>query len=114
MHVKKHRGTIYGASLSKQEVKAIQIEVNKQLAEASARLEYDTDSMVLYTLATEFGFGKKRLRRFYKALKVGHDQLTQHYLDDDFPFLARTQLEHMGIDLDKWVEEINNECDGVV
>lgn len=109
MVVKKHKGKIYGAAFSKDEMIAIKLEVNRQLAEAQDRLSYDVDSMVLYTLANEFGFGKKRLRQFYEGLKKGHEELTKHYIDDDFPFLARCELEKMGIDLDQWADEINRQ-----
>lgn len=44
--------------------KAMQAEINRQLIEADREYATDYDAMVLYTLHTHLGFGKKRLRKF--------------------------------------------------
>lgn len=108
MYVNKHKGKIFGATFSKAEKKAMEIEINRQCAEAQMKLSLDLDSMVLYMLASEFGFGKKRLRRAYEALKQGHDDLLQHYQMDegDGPYLARYKLLQAGVDVEKWYKEI--------
>ncbi len=44
------------------ERKAMNEEINRQLIEADRKYTNDFDAMVLYTLHTHLGFGKKRLR----------------------------------------------------
>ena len=65
MHVKKNRGKVYGASFSHNEQKAIEVEIQKQLAEYDKNHAKELSAMVLWVLHTEFGFGEKRLKKFY-------------------------------------------------
>ncbi len=111
MYINKHRGRMYGATFSKAEQKAMEMEINRQCAEAQMKLSIDIDSMVLYTLATEFGFGKKRLRRMYEALKKGHDALLEYYHMDpkDGPYLARRKLKEIGVDIEQWDKEVHGD-----
>lgn len=61
-------------------------EIDKQLLEMDKQYSIDIDSMVLWTLHNSFGFGKKRLEDFYKAMLQGHLELRKHYeMDDTYP-----------------------------
>lgn len=97
--------------LGKEMQKAIQDEVDRQIDE---RLEQkltkhynDLDAMTLYTLHEEFGFGVKRLRRFYEAVLRMHKQVSSFYeMDgDDFFFVCKSKLKEIGVDIDAWNEE---------
>ena len=75
MRVKQFKGKVYGADLTAKERKAMELEINRQIAEADRQHANDFDAMVLYVLHTHLGFGKKRLRRFYDAFSAEHDKL---------------------------------------
>ena len=70
MIVKKSGGRVFGAELTAAERKAMELEINRQLAESDRQHANDFDAMVLYVLHTHLGFGKKRLRRFYEAFSI--------------------------------------------
>ena len=50
MRVKKAGGKVFGAVLTATERKAMEMEINRQIAEADRRYADDIDAMVLYTL----------------------------------------------------------------
>ena len=78
------------------------------LEEYNRMNEDEIDSMVLYILRDEFGFGEKRLRRFYHLFYHGLRELGKRYLMeayDDRIWLAQRRLEQDGIDIQKWKEE---------
>lgn len=79
MQIKKSGGKVFGAVLTAAEKKAMELEINRQIAEADKRYIDDIDAMVLYTLRVYLGFGPKRLRKFWDALSAEHDRLIQHY-----------------------------------
>lgn len=97
--------------LGKDIQRAIQDEVDRQIderIEAKLTKHYsDLDAMTLYTLHEEFGFGVKRLRRFYEAVLQMHDRVTDFYeMDgDDFFFICREKLKEIGVDIDEWNRE---------
>lgn len=81
----------------------MEIEINRQIVEADRKYVDDIDAMVLYTLHAHYGWGKKRLRRFYEVFNAEHDQLVRHYeMPDDYPWLCKEQLKHIGVDVEEW------------
>ena len=80
-------------------------EINRQCLEADERLTLDIDAMVLWTLHTHLGFGKKRLHDFYVAMAAEHRRMREYYqMDDLYP--ERYKLKEMGVDLEKLRKEV--------
>lgn len=106
MRIRKLNGKIFGAELSENEKKAMDIEINRQIIEADREYQLDLNTLVLYTLYAHFGFGKKRLREFFLSMKQEHDDLINHYEleEEEFPWIARKKLLDAGVDVEKWVE----------
>ena len=110
MRVKKAGGRVFGADLTAAEKRAMQIEINRQIAESDRQHANDIDAMVLYVLHTHLGFGKKRLRRFYEAFIVEYNKLIEHYeMPDSGAWLADVMLKQTGVDVAAW----NAEQEGV-
>lgn len=107
MRVKQCRGHVFGAELTAKERKAMNIEINKQIAESDRKYQDNIDAMVLYALHTHLGFGPKRLRDFYEAFSVVHKSLTDYYemSEDDGPWLAARKLKEIGVDVEAWNKE---------
>ena len=97
---------MFGAVLSAAEKKAMDMEINRQIAEADRRYTDDIDAMVLYTLRVHLGFGKKRLRKFYDAFSAEHDRLIQYYqMPGDYTWLCKEMLKRIGVDVEAWNRE---------
>ena len=65
MKLKKYGGKVYGAQLSKNEQKAMDIEIENQIAEYDRKHLDEVAACVLWTLHETNGFGPKRLKEFY-------------------------------------------------
>jgi hypothetical protein len=90
------------------ERKAMNEEINRQLIEADRKYTNDFDAMVLYTLHTHLGFGKKRLRKFWEAFKTEHDKLIEYYqMPSEGAWLADYKLKEIGVDVAEWNKEDN-------
>ncbi|MCM1524031.1 MAG: hypothetical protein NC120_06195, partial [Ruminococcus sp.] len=61
-------------------------------------------AMVLWVLHEEFGFGKKRLRKFFDRFSVSLDKLIQWYEMDgsDRTWLCSYKLKGIGVDVEEW------------
>ena len=106
MQIKKSGKNIFGVILTAAEKKALEIEINRQLAEADRRYTDDINAMVLYTLHAHLGFGAKRLRKFYDAFSSEHDRLIRYYeMPDDYTWLCKEELKQIGVDVEKWDDE---------
>ena len=107
MHVKKNRGKVYGASFSHDEQKAIDIEIQKQLAEYDKNHAKELSAMVLWVLHTEFGFGEKRLKKFYDIYAESIEALINRYdlEESDDIWLCTKKLKDVGIDLEDWIRK---------
>lgn len=110
MQVKKHGNKVYGAVFTAAEKKAVELEVKRQLLEANQQFFSDVDATILYTLKEHLGFGKKRLRQFYDAFHAERDNMVKHYeMPDDYPWLCKTMLKRIGVDLEAWEQERREE-----
>lgn len=96
--------------MSAAQKKAMNEEINRQILERDKTFSMDFDSTVLYVLHITFGFGKKRLRRFWEAFINNHDELRQYYEMDseDNAWLCRKKLKEIGVDVEAWYEELDN------
>lgn len=80
--------------------KAMLAEIDAQIVERTDRYVLDLESMILYTLHTEFGFGKARLERFYDAYAREFYSLRNRFeMDDCYP--ARRKLLEIGVDVEE-------------
>ena len=92
------------AKMTAKERKAMDDEIDKQLAEATRRQEGDIDALLLWYLHTEYGFGEKRLRKFIEGFNARLRELSDWYDmgEGDQMFLVRRELKKIGIDVDEW------------
>lgn len=107
MVVKKAGGKIYGAVLTSAEKKAMNMEIERQLAEYTRKHEVELNAMILYVLHEQLGFGEQRLRRFFDRFSVEISALVKYYEmgDEDVEWLCTRKLLDMGIDVAKWVAD---------
>jgi transposase len=95
--------------MSRAEKKALDIEIRKSFIENEMQYRTDEDAAILYLLHEEYGFGKKRLRKFWDRFNKLHDELIRHYLVEDYetPWICKEKLKNIGIDIDEWERESN-------
>lgn len=107
MQVKKAGGKIFGAVLTSDEKRAMDIEIKRQLAEYNKKNEIEIDALVLWTLHKQFGFGHKRLKQFYDSFGEAVSKLVEHYelTDSDMVWICTQELKDYGIDLEQWQKE---------
>ena len=108
MQVKKTRGKVYGANLTAAERKAMEMEINRQLSEYSKKYEMEINSIILWELHEQLGFGPKRLKRFYDNFKPVFNDLINRYSigdTDDSTRLCTYKLKEIGVDIEKWNNE---------
>jgi hypothetical protein len=98
MKVKKAGKRVFGAVMSAAEKKAMDMEIQRQLA------EYD---LVLWELREQLGFGNKRLKKFYDNFSRGIEALIRRYEMEqgDDVWLCTYKLKEIGCDLEKWEKE---------
>lgn len=93
-------------SPSKQQKKAMDDTIKKKSIEVSRMLGNNMDASALWALHKTFGFGKKRLRRFYDAFIEERKVLERHYeMDGEADYLCRTKLKEIGVDIEAWNDE---------
>lgn len=107
MNFKKHNGRIFGVELTKKEQEALDKEVRKQLAEYERKNDEEYDAIVLWLLHEKFGFGEKRLRRFYDLYASEVRSLLDRYKmnNSDAVWLCTYKLKEYGIDIHAWNRE---------
>lgn len=107
MQIKKTGKKIFGAELTAQEKKALDIEIERQLAEFDKNHTKEIDALILLALHEAFGFGEKRLRRFYDIFDNSVNSLVKRYEleDSDKIWISKQKLKDYGIDLDIWERE---------
>ena len=80
--------------------------------EMNRKNEDEIDAMVLYILHEEFGFGEKRLKKFYNCFADGLRELGERYQMneyDDRLWLCQRKLKEIGIDIPELRKEKQNE-----
>ena len=90
--------------------KAMNMEIQRQLAEYDKKHILEIDSMILWLLHQLDGFGPKRLRKFYDALAPATEELVKRYeMDDsDKVWLCTRMLKNYGININEWEKERRN------
>lgn len=93
--------------LTPSQEKAMRKEINAQILEAEKRYWLDMDAAVLWALHKEFGYGEKRLKRFFDRFAAVHEELKNYYqLDDTDAWLYRHLLKtDVGVDVEAWEKE---------
>ena len=101
MRIKKSGGKIFGADLTVSERKAMEMEIRRQLDEYNQKNYDEIDAVILWHLHEEFGFGKKRLMRFYRTFSTRMKAMSDYYLfeDEKMPWLYQKKLKEYGIDI---------------
>lgn len=86
---------------------AMLCEIQRQIAEFDKQHAQEFDAMVLWVLNKEFGFGEKRLRRYYDRFSpVLHELITRYELGKaDTPWICKEDLKKIRVDLDEWEKE---------
>ena len=83
--------------------KAINTEINRQIAENVGGLSVYIQAVVLWQLREQLGWGKKRLLRFQKRFAPALKELQEYYemkTDSDTQFLCEHKLkQEVGIDV---------------
>ncbi len=83
-------------------------EIHRQLLEKDKLYTLDMDTMVLWTLSQAYGFGPKRLKKFYTTMFKEHLRMRQFYeMGDTYP--ERLKLKEKGVDVETWYNELFND-----
>ena len=104
----KSGGKVYGAHLTAAERKAMNIEIQKAMAEYDRNNATEIDATVLWILHKEFGFGHDRLKKFHELFGTDLNALCERYeLTDnsDELWLCTHKLKEDGIDIEQWNKE---------
>lgn len=107
MKVKKAGKRVFGAVMSAAEKKAMDMEIQRQLAEYDRKHIREIDALVLWELHEQLGFGNKRLKKFYDNFSRGIEALIRCYEMEqgDDVWLCTYKLKEIGCDLEKWEKE---------
>lgn len=91
--------------------KALRMEIQRELADYNRKNLNELDAIVLWHLHEEFGFGKKRLKRFYTTFLPKLNELARRYEleDSDRVWLCTYRLKEYGIDIEEWNKELNRD-----
>lgn len=101
-----NRRTNSNSALTSKEKQKMLSEIRKHVVQYDAEYRDNLDATVLYTLHQVFGFGKDRLRKFWRALESEHDKLVKYYeLPEDGPWLCTELLKRIDVDVKSWNEE---------
>lgn len=104
---KESRKRVFGAVMSAAEKKAMDMEIQRQLAEYNRKHIREIDALVLWELREQLGFGNKRLKKFYDNFSRGIEALIRRYEMEqgDDVWLCTYKLKEIGCDLEKWEKE---------
>lgn len=111
MIIKKAGKTILGGQLSKAEETAMNIEIEKQMAEYDRKNANEIDAIVLWLLRRHFGFSRSKLKTFHHLfvpeISALCDRYEMHESGDEL-WLCTHMLKEDGIDIAEWNAEILN------
>lgn len=102
MQFKRFGSKIFGVQLNKAEQKAMDAEINRQILEHDESFAMDNDAAILWTLHVCFGFGEKRLKKFWDCCFKEHQRLRDYYQlePEDDGWLYRRKLKEIGVDIE--------------
>lgn len=107
MNIKISGKTPIGVNLTSKERKAMELEIQRQLVVLNEKNAKELCAMVLWVLHENYGFGIKRLKRFYFEFADEVNALAKRYMMDNDrkdkrPWLCTYMLEQIGVNLDEW------------
>ena len=107
MRVKRSGKTIYGAELTAAEKKAMNMEIERQLAEFTRKHAVEIEALVLRQIRRKLGYGEKRLREFFDTFDDDLEKLCMYYDmgDEDKAWLCTKELKEEGFDVEQWHKE---------
>lgn len=89
-------------------------EIHQQVLKADRDMTLDLDTMVLWTLYNCYGWGPKRLKKFYENLVKEHQRMRKFYETDEL-YPERMKLKEKGVDIEAWEKESDSvEAEGNV
>lgn len=90
--------------------KAMMHEIHQQVLEMDRQYQLDVDTMVLWGIRQYTGWGPKKLKDFYLFMFNEHMRMRKYYeMDDMYP--ERKKLKDIGVDIEKWYEELLDKVD---
>ena len=110
MNFKKYNGKIFGVQLNKNEQRALDQEINRQIIENDRRFDMDKESSILWMLHVHFGFGPKRLKKAWELFYSETVKLREYYQmeQEDDGWLARQKLKEIGCDVEQWFKDFED------
>mgnify|MGYP001030182408 CR=1 FL=1 len=110
MNFKKYNGKIFGVQLNKNEQRALDQEINRQIIENDRRFDMDKESSILWMLHVHFGFGPKRLKKAWELFYSETVKLREYYQmeQEDDGWLARQKLKEIGCDIEQWFKDFED------
>lgn len=110
MRVKKAGKIILGADLTNDESIALNMEIQKRIAELDRNNTDEVDAIILWVLWDKFDFTPEQLRKFYEEFNPSLNALANRYeMTDkgDEIWLATYKLkDKLGIDIHAWNDEV--------
>ena len=106
------RARVPHAGLGAKEKRAIKMDIQRQLAEYHEKHLSEIDSVVLWVLHEEFGFGTSRLKKFHRLFSIRVRELLDRYEftdEDDQIWIFTNKLKNYGVDLEEWNREVEKE-----
>lgn len=107
MLVLKSGKTIFGAKFTAAEQKAINLELDRQMAEHMRKHAIEIEAILLKRVRDTLGFGEKRLRKFFDECDDDIARLIERYEmpEEDCAWLCTRQLKEEGFDIEQWYRE---------
>lgn len=111
MIVKRSGKTIFGADLTAAERKAMDMEIQRELAEYDKAHALEIDAMVLWVLKQTRDYTTEELRAFYDEFAPTFDALLERYEMEtaDGLWLCTKRLKDCGVDIAQWDRERKKE-----
>lgn len=87
--------------------KALLPAIEKEILDYQDKFYVENTAAILWTLHITFGFGEKRLKKFWDAYFQTHDDVVKHYQLDNLgeAMVYQELLKRMGIDIEQWCED---------
>lgn len=110
MNFKRAGKSIFGVDLNSAEQKALNTEIQKQIAKYDRENAIMIDALVLWELYSQLGLNPEQLEKFYRGFAPDLDRLIKYYElgNEDTNWLCVRQLKEIGVDIEKW----HRECEG--
>lgn len=107
MRVKRSGKTIYGAELTAAEKKAMNMEIERQLAEFTRKHAVEIEALVLRQIRRKLDYDEAQLREFFDSFDDDLEALCKYYEmgEEDKAWLCTHELKEEGFDVEQWHKE---------